>query len=131
MRVHLHNIVDSGHYAEALLKIDEGRLDTDAEGFILLSREFRILVENDVDIIAQVYPDLKQHLNNDQWLNARAILAPRNDIVNSINNDILKDVHGEIKEYLSIYTIMDAAQSTSYPTEFLNSLELSGVATLT
>ena len=54
-------------------------------------------------------------------------MAPRNDIVNSINNDILKDVHGEMKEYLSIDTIMDAEQSTSYPTKFLNSLELSGV----
>ena len=31
MRVHLHNDVDSRHYAETLLKIDEGRLDTDAE----------------------------------------------------------------------------------------------------
>ena len=93
-----------------------------------------------MDLIAQVYPDLKQNLNSDQWLCARAILAPRNDvvstratlaprnyIVNSINNDILKDVHGEMKEFLSIDTIMDAKQSTSYPTEFLNSLELSGV----
>ena len=109
------------------MKIDEGCLDTDDEGFILLSREFCILVENDVDLIAQVYSDLKQNLNSDQWLCARAILgprndivsarailaprndivstramlAPRNDIVNSINNDILKDVHGEMKEYLS------------------------------
>ena len=45
------------------MKIDEGHLDTDAEGYILLSREFCILVENDVDLIAQVYPDLKQNLN--------------------------------------------------------------------
>ena len=65
-----------GHYVETLLKIDEGRLGTDAEGHILLSREFCILVENDVDLIAQVYPDLKQNLNSDQWLCARAILAP-------------------------------------------------------
>ena len=43
-------------------------------------------------VIAQVYPDLKQNLNSDKWLYARAILAPRNDIVNSINNDILKYV---------------------------------------
>ena len=40
-RVHLHNDVDSGHYADTLLKID-GCLDTDAEGYILLSREFCI-----------------------------------------------------------------------------------------
>jgi hypothetical protein len=52
---------------QTLLKID-GLLDTDAEGYILLSREFCILVENDVDLIAQVYRDLKQNLNRDQWL---------------------------------------------------------------
>ena len=87
--MHLHNDVDSGYYAETLLKIDEGYLETDAEGYILLSREFCILIEND----AQVYPDLKQNLNSDQWLCPNAILAPRNNIVNSINNEILKDVH--------------------------------------
>jgi hypothetical protein len=38
---------------------------------------------------------------------ARVILAPRNDIDNNINNDILKDVHGEM------HTIMDAEQITS------------------
>ena len=54
-------------------------------------------------------------------------LVPKNDIVNRINNDILNDMLGEMKEYLSIDMIMDAQQSTSYPTEFLNSLELSGV----
>ncbi|XP_055904713.1 uncharacterized protein LOC129940415 [Eupeodes corollae] len=32
-----------------------------------------------------------------------------------------------MKEYLSMDTIMDTELSTSYPVEFLNSLELSGV----
>ena len=59
MRVHLHNDVDSGHYAETLLQIDEGRLDKDAEDYILLSREFCIIVENDVDLIVQVYKKIK------------------------------------------------------------------------
>ena len=72
MRVHLHDDVDSGNYAEILLKIDEGHLDTDAKGYILLSREFCISVENDVDLIGEVYPDLKQNLNSDLWLCARA-----------------------------------------------------------
>jgi PIF1 helicase. len=45
MTRHLHNDVDSGYYAEALLKIGEGRLATDAEGCIVLSREFGILVK--------------------------------------------------------------------------------------
>lgn len=58
---------------------------------------------------------------------ARAILASRNEVVSGINTDILKKVQGEMKEYLSMDTIMDAELSISYPVEFLNSLELSGV----
>ncbi|GFX59613.1 ATP-dependent DNA helicase [Trichonephila clavipes] len=78
MRVHLHNDVDSEHYAETLLKIGDGCLDADAEGYILLSREFCNLVENDVDLITQVYTGLQQNLNWDQWLSARSIVAPNN-----------------------------------------------------
>lgn len=40
MRVHLHNDLDSGLYAETLLKIGDGRLDVDAEGYVSLSGEF-------------------------------------------------------------------------------------------
>ncbi|XP_018572499.1 uncharacterized protein LOC108911909 [Anoplophora glabripennis] len=121
MRVHLHNDVDSRLYPEMLLKIG------DAEGYISLSREFCNLVENDLDLIPHVFPELQQNLISDQWLCARAILPPTNEVVNRINTDILKEVQGEMKKYLLMDTIMDTELSTSYPVEFLNSLELSGV----
>lgn len=132
MRVHLHNDVDSGLYAEMLLKIGDGCLDVDKEGYISLSREFCNLVENDVDLIAHVFPELQQNLSCDQWLCARAILneivsIELIEVVSRINTDIFKDVQREMEEYLSMDTIMDTEQSTSYPMEFLNSLELSGV----
>ncbi|GFW58558.1 ATP-dependent DNA helicase [Trichonephila clavipes] len=104
-----------------LLKIGVGCLEVDAEGYISLSRKFCNLVENDMDLIAHVFPKLQQNLSWDQWLCARAILAPNNEVVSRINTDILKEVQGEMKEYLSMEL------STSYPVEFLNSLELSGV----
>ncbi|XP_055910780.1 ATP-dependent DNA helicase PIF6-like [Eupeodes corollae] len=106
MRVHLHNDEDSGLYAEMLLKIGDGCLDVDAEGYISLSRELCNLVESDVDVIANVFPELQQNLCSDQWLCARALLAPRNEIVNRINADISSEVQGEMKEYLSMDTIM-------------------------
>ncbi|GFU21870.1 ATP-dependent DNA helicase [Trichonephila clavipes] len=77
MRVHLYNEVDSGLYAEMLLKIGDGCLEVDAEGYISLSREFCSLVENDMDLIAHVFPELQQNLSCDQWLCARAILEPK------------------------------------------------------
>ncbi|GFY42472.1 ATP-dependent DNA helicase [Trichonephila inaurata madagascariensis] len=90
--MHLNNNVDSRHYAESILKIGDGSLDTNAEGYILLSREFCNLAENDVDLISQVYSGSQQNLNCDQWLYVRSILKPKNDIANKINTDILKDV---------------------------------------
>ncbi|GFV28801.1 ATP-dependent DNA helicase [Trichonephila clavipes] len=127
MRVQFNNDVDSGLYAELLLKIGDGCLEVDAEGYISLSREFCNLIENDMDLIAHAFPELQQNLSCDQWLSARAILAPKNEVVSRINTGILKEVQGEMKEYLSMDTIMDTELSTSYPVEFLNSLELSGV----
>ncbi|GBP62944.1 hypothetical protein EVAR_95899_1 [Eumeta japonica] len=78
MRVHLHNDIDPGLYAEMLLKIGDGCLDVDHEGYISLSRKFYNLVENNVDLIARVFPELQQNLSSDRWLYAREILAPRN-----------------------------------------------------
>ncbi|GFT05084.1 ATP-dependent DNA helicase [Trichonephila clavipes] len=96
-----------------LLKISDGCLEVDAEGYISLSREFCNFVENDIDLIAHVFLELQQNLSCDQWLCARAILAPKNEVVSRINTDILKEVQGEMKEYLS----MDTELSTSYPVE--------------
>ncbi|GBP06410.1 hypothetical protein EVAR_4558_1 [Eumeta japonica] len=116
-----------GLYAGMLLKIDDGCLDVDHKGYISLSRESFNSVENHVDLIAHVFQELQRNLSSDQWLYARAILAPKSEVVNRINTAILKGVQGDIKEYLSMNTIMDTDLSTSYPVEFLNSLELSGV----
>ncbi|GFW73366.1 ATP-dependent DNA helicase [Trichonephila clavipes] len=73
MRVHLHNDVDSGLNSEMLWKIGDGCLEVDDEGCISLSREFYNLVENDMDLITHVFPELQQNLSCDQWLCARGV----------------------------------------------------------
>lgn len=127
MRVHLYNDINAGNYADTLLKIGDGRLESDAEGKVMLTRDFCYLVQSGSELIEMVYPGLQNNIKEDQWLCQRAILAPKNDIVNKINFDILSQVSGETVEYLSVDSVMDTEQSTSYPVEFLNSLELSGV----
>ncbi|GFW40214.1 ATP-dependent DNA helicase [Trichonephila clavipes] len=123
MRVHLHNDVDLEHYAETQLKSGDGCLDADAGGYISLSGEFCNLVERDVDLITQISPRLQQNLSCDQWLCARSILVPYNDIVNKINE--LNDVRGGnegifINEY-------NHGCRRKYFISHLNSLEFSGV----
>lgn len=127
MRVQLHNDTQSGQYAAALLKIGEGRMTTDANGMITLNQEFCNAVQNLEDLKNNVYPGLEYNMRNREWLCERAILAPTNEIVGKINERMMSHVQGDVVEYLSVDIVMDSEQVTSYPTEFLNSLELSGV----
>lgn len=127
MRVHLYDDTNAGNYAETLLKIGDGRLETDAEGCVTLTGDFCQLVHSDSELVASVYPDLQNNIHVNQYFWETAILAPINNIVNKINSVILSKVPVDTTEYLSVDTVMDTEQSTSYPVEFLNSLELSGV----
>ncbi|XP_046976432.1 uncharacterized protein LOC124542534 [Vanessa cardui] len=124
MRV--HNDMQSGQYAAALLKIGEGRMTTDANGMITLNQEFCNAVHNLEDLRNNVYPGLEYNMKNREWLCERAILAPTNEIVGQINERMMSHVQDDVVEYF-VDIVMDSEQVTSYPTEFLNSLELSGV----
>ncbi|XP_045536286.1 uncharacterized protein LOC106720810 [Papilio machaon] len=127
MRVQLHNDSQAGQYAAALLKIGEDCMPTDNSGMITLRHEFCQIVDSTDDLKNNVYADLQMNMGNREWLCERAILAPTNEKVNKINELIMSDVKGDVFEYLSVDNVMDTEQVTSYPIEFLNSLELSGV----
>lgn len=66
-------------------------------------------------------------MNNVDWLCERALLAPKNSIVAHINHTILSKISGECTTYSSVDSVIDENHSTTYPIEFLNSIELSGV----
>ncbi|XP_011883744.1 PREDICTED: ATP-dependent DNA helicase PIF1-like [Vollenhovia emeryi] len=59
----------------------------------------------------------------------RAILCPKNEDTFKINDEILRLMEGDEKEYLSIDSIMsdDPQEQLNFPTEFLNSLTRSGM----
>ena len=69
---------------------------------------------------------LHKNYLNAQWLCERAILAPRNDCVAHVSNQLLDDFSGDVVVYKSIDTVPDQ-NAVTYPTKFLNSLELSGM----
>ena len=53
-------------------------------------------------------------------------LASRNGCVAHVNNQLLDDFSGDVVVYKSIDTVPDQ-NAVTYPTKFLNSLELSGM----
>ena len=60
-------------------------------------------------------------------LTHRAILIPLNDNVDKINEAIMAKFPGEGKTYLSADSVADEDMSNTYPTDFLNSVTLSGM----
>lgn len=94
---------------------------------ITLNRDFCNTVNTIEDLKNKVYCNIETNMENREWLYERAILAPTNETVGKINDQIMEHVEGDVIEYLSVDNVMDTEQVTSYPIEFLNSLELSGV----
>ncbi|GBM37041.1 hypothetical protein AVEN_129973-1 [Araneus ventricosus] len=127
VRVQLFNDTESGQYAATLLKIGEGRFKTDPSGMITLNGGTCKVARSTEELISKVYPQQQGNMGNREWLCERAILAPTNEIVAQINERNISQMEESITEYLSVDTIMGNEQVTSYPVEFLYSLELSGV----
>ncbi|XP_068994023.1 uncharacterized protein [Neodiprion pinetum] len=75
-----------------------------------------------------VYPDIENlHEQDFHWLCSRAIMSPKKDTVNEINNLIVQKVSGQMKKYRSIDTVTNIQDTVHYPQEFLNSLNPSGL----
>ena len=74
-----------------------------------------------------IFSNIQHHFLDHRWLCQRAILAPRNDSVNAINLQTQQQLPGQAASYKLIVTVVDVDHAVQYPTEFLNSLEPSGM----
>lgn len=91
-RAQLHGITDSD-FPQQWLKIGEGIFpnpNLSGNCGILLDESLDQIVHNSDNLIDAVYLDMKNfHEKEFHWLCSRAIVSPRNDTVNEINNLIL------------------------------------------
>lgn len=71
-------------------------MSRDISGTITLNREFCNVGHNTDDMKNHVYPDLQTNTDNKEWLCERALLAPTNEIVERINENIMSQVQGDI-----------------------------------
>lgn len=92
-----------------------------------------MIVQSQQDLITAVFPNISERYDswptfNYQWFSGRAILAPKNDIVEKINCDLLKSIPtGDGYEYKSIDTVVDCSEAVNYPVEFLHTIDLPGL----
>ena len=127
MHVHLH----AGTLAEkptvVLLKNGQRSICISSTvDYIRIPPESGNVVDAIEELKAQVFSALHKYNLNAQWLCERAILAPRNDCVAHVNNQLLDDFPGDVVVYKSIDTVPDQNTVTD-ATKFLNSLELTGM----
>ena len=127
MRVHLHGDEMAGDFSGVLLVIGNGALTVDDHGLIPVRPDWATSVNNIEELYSKVFPNLSPNYTNFRWLCERAILAPRNDMVEITNNNLLSQLPGREKVYSSIDSVVNPQEAVNYPLEFLNSLQPSGV----
>ena len=128
MRARTTGDADCAQFAAKLLLMGNGNIPyIDSQQTIMLPENFGTVVSS-LDILKRsVYPHLSDNLRNPGWLKDRAILAPKNSVVDSINASLLAEMDGVAKTYLSIDSVCDPDEAVAFPTELLNSLNISGL----
>ncbi len=78
-------------------------------------------------MVVVIYPRLHEGQPTNEYLCERAILAPHNKEVLLINTMVLNYLPGAQVDFLSADSTEDTEVANTYPSEFLNTLEVSGM----
>ena len=108
-------------FSEFLLDIGEGIINKKGSDKIKIPSEY--LVKTQDDLIDHVFPNL----DDIKDLTDGAIYTPLNKDMTDINQICLKRSLGDKRSYLSADTILEPDQEGVVPSEFLNSLSISGL----
>jgi ATP-dependent DNA helicase PIF1 len=78
-------------------------------------------------MVVAIYPRLHEGQATNEYLHERAILVPRNKEVSLINAMVLSYLPGAQVDFFSADSAEDTEVANTYPSEFLNTLEISGM----
>lgn len=86
-------------------------------------------IENDNSevLIDKIFPNFKSCTQNKDFFNKRAVLTPKNEDVDSINDSLISHFPGTATSYKSFDSVLDD-QACHYPSEFLNTLCPAGMS---
>ena len=125
MRLSLNEDSDASEFANNLIMLGDGNINVNS-----IDNSIKLpvgkMVSNSIELKNNVYPDFQVNYENKEWLSERCILAPINDVVYKINEQLLNEIPEEIKNYKSIDNLANQEDNINYSTEFLNSLQPSG-----
>jgi len=123
-------------FSEWILSVGDGEIGDDNDDDLELDIPSDLLIPNSGDPLASIvestYPQLLQNMNDITYFQNRAILAPKNSIVDTINDYMLDLIPGEEKTYLSYDTpltqnVDGQTVDDVHTPEFLNTISTSGL----
>ncbi|XP_023731646.2 uncharacterized protein LOC111879418 [Lactuca sativa] len=124
-------------FANWLLDIGEGKLGGPNDSETIIDIPGGILINDSHDpigyLIEFVYPSILENYSDINYFQERAILAPKNEVVQEINDRLLKKFPGDEVEYLSSDIICesefvhDQFDADLYSPDVLNGLKVSGL----
>ena len=130
------DIYDIRKFSDWILRIGDGNAgeSNDSEALIeipedLLRRDIRNPLSS---IVSATYPYLLDHLDDLNYFQERAILAPTHDVVEEVNDHIVSLIPGDLKTYLSSDSpckedLNSHSQSDMHFPKFLNTIKCSGL----
>lgn len=130
------DIFELREFSEWMLKVGDGKLSepNDCEAEIEIPSD--LLLQDFIDplqaLFDTTYPDFEKKFSDPNYLKERAILTPTLDVVDEVNEFIMKKLPSEEKTYLSSDSVNNDAQqfdiSSQYITpSLLNDLKILGL----
>ncbi|GJW10927.1 ATP-dependent DNA helicase PIF1 [Tanacetum coccineum] len=123
-------------FAEWILKVEDGELGEANDGEVSIDVPEELLIDAVDDPVTSIidftYPNLLDNINDPSYFQEKAILAPTNEVVDTINDHLLNKFPGEEMVYLSCDSIDKtergfAIDEAVFSSEFINGLKFSGV----
>ncbi|GJT09517.1 ATP-dependent DNA helicase PIF1-like protein, partial [Tanacetum coccineum] len=123
-------------FAEWILKVGDGELGEANDGEVSIDVPEELLIDAVDDPVTSIidftYPNLLNNINDPSYFQEKAILAPINEVVDTINDHLLNKFPGEEMVYLSCDSIDKTERGSAideavFSPEFINGLKFSGV----
>ena len=103
----------------------ESSLPMQVDGYNLIEIPSSMCQPSNDEVIEKVFDDFQSHIGDAEYFQGRVLLAITNKIVDEVNDEMMERIPGDLHTFHSIDTVGDVDNSTMFPTEFLNSLNLS------
>ncbi|KAI3769882.1 hypothetical protein L6452_00996 [Arctium lappa] len=123
-------------FANWILDLGEGKVGSVNDGEAIIDIPDDLLIIDSTNPISAlidfVYPSILVNVKNSSYFQERAILAPKHEVVQEINDRLLSLFPGDEKEYLSSDSLCESEHlheqfdETLYSPDVLNGLKLSG-----